>query len=95
MEEQMDTYRFEVYGCYGTMTVDVGTGNVIEYKPDRSDEAEYADIARIDIPTYKMAFGMRICPGDHVCIMNLNFWSHDGQYFQLDLPTTPADDGAP
>ncbi len=88
----MDTNRFEVYGCYGIMTVDVGTGDVLEYKPDRSDEAEYADIARIDIPTYETVFGLRINPGDHVCIMDLGFWSHDGRYFKPDYPKVHPND---
>ncbi len=89
----MDTNRFEVYGCYGTMSVDVGTGNVLEYEPIRPDEAEYADIARIDIPTYETLFGQQINPGDHVCIMDLSFWSHDGRCFKAGYPEVHPNDG--
>lgn len=79
----MDSDQFEVFGCYGRMTVDVVTGNVISYEPQRPDEPEYADIARIDIPTYETLFRQRINPGDHVCIMDLSFWSHHGRYFDF------------
>lgn len=77
----MDTNQFEVYGCYGTMTVEVRTGKVLGYEPLLADEPEYADIARFDIPTYVTAYGLDISPGDHVCIMDLAFWSHEGWYF--------------
>ncbi len=82
---------FYVYGCYGTLTAEVGTGKVIRYEPDSPDEPEYADIARIDIPTYETAFRLRINPGDHVSIMDLSFWLHDDTYLHPDYPLTHPD----
>lgn len=88
----MEANLFEVFGCYGRMAVDVVTGIVIGYEPQRPDEPEYADIARIDIPTYETLFGQRINPGDHVCIMDLSFWAHDGRYFKAGyLEVHPSD----
>ncbi len=77
---------FYVYGCYGTMTVEVGTGNVLDYEWHNLVEKKYADIARIDVQTFEMTFGLQIKPEDRICIMDFNFWSHDGQYFVLDSP---------
>ncbi len=83
---------FYVYGCYGTLIIEIANGKVLHYQFDNPDEPEYADISRIDIPTYEMTSGLRINPGDHVSIMDLNFWSYTGQYFVLDSPKPhPAD----
>lgn len=85
---------FFVYGCYGTLAVEAGTGKVLRYESVNSDEPEYADIARIDILSYEAITGFRINPGDHVSIMDFGFWSHDGQHFVPDnLTILPNTDG--
>jgi hypothetical protein len=75
---------FYVYGNYGTLNVEVGSGKVIGYEADRPDDPEYADIAYIDITAYEKEYRLRISPGDHVCIMDLNYWLHDGRYLHTD-----------
>ena len=74
------------------MTVEIGTGTVLDYQWDNPDEKEFADIARIDIPTYERDCGLRINSGDHIDIIFFNFWSHEGQYFVLDKPKARTDD---
>jgi hypothetical protein len=85
---------FYVYGCYGTMTVKIGTGEVLHYEPENPKEAQYADISRIDINTYERTMGRRIMSGFQICIMDLQFWSQNGKYFILDPYKTRCDDSA-
>lgn len=85
----MGTNQFEVYGNYGTLEVEVPTGRVLRYdwnSNDDGDGSEYADIVRFDIRAFEAAFRQRIIGGDHVCIMDLNFWSDTGEYFVCGLP---------
>ena len=76
---------FEVYGEYGTMTVEVETGKVVGYEPDNPNETEYDDIARIDIVTYESQFKLRINSGDVHDIFNFDFWLVDGSFCQRDF----------
>jgi hypothetical protein len=84
---------FNVYGCYGTLTVEADTGNVLEYEPDSPNEPEYANIARVDIATCETSLKRRIYQGEYLSIMDFNFWSHDGRYFELNYSSIQSDVG--
>lgn len=83
---------FYVFGNYGTMKVEIGTGNVIDYEWDNPNEKYYSDIARIDIRKFEKTFGQPIEPEDKICIMDCNYSLYNGQYLVPDSPYTSDKD---
>ena len=76
---------FEVFGNYGSITVSKETGEVIAYAPDcdydeTKPEEGYADILCFDLASFDGPF--TIGEFDHVDVLDLGFWTKDGEYVE-------------
>ncbi len=80
----------EVFGNYGTITVDAVTGLVLKYDKDEQecetiakypghDNTGYGNIVRFDLEEWKRFYpDEELCGGD---IMDWGFWKQDGTYY--------------
>jgi hypothetical protein len=76
-----------VNSSYGNLTVNVGTGKVVgadifpDNEPDEFDHIKLADIDRFDMKEWiKSRPGAILQDGDRVDILDLGFWTKEGQY---------------
>ena len=76
----MTTYNFtcvkvvtEISGSYGTIVAERATGVIVSYQPDTDNDAQYADIVRIDPDTL-------IADEDDTDILAVGFWDNKGRY---------------
>jgi len=81
LNHQGDSMRktFEVYGSWGTITVDV-SGNVRAYDPECNIDKEYdgySDILKFDVEEYIRIYGVL---HDSIDIIHIGFITDTGEY---------------
>jgi hypothetical protein len=92
------TTTIKVFGNYGSLEVELPTGNVRRYDwcpDDDGDGTEYADIVRFDLPSYETHFGRTFTAGVSVDIIDLAFWSDTGEYHDPGWPKNGRDEPQP
>ena len=67
--------RLILFGTYGELLADAGTGAVIE-----CDAREYADITRLDVDELASVYGT-IKDRDEFDILDCGFWTDQGRYY--------------
>ena len=95
-----------IFGSYGELDVHRETGEVLAYRPEFDEQAEYVDITRVDVAEYQQWLATR--PGElpweqieALDICEVGFWTADGTYedpiedFRAQTPLLPPSDVFP
>ena len=62
-----------ICGSYGLIVAERATGTIVSYQPDTDNDAQYADIVRIDPDTLDK-------DEDETDILAVGFWDNKGRY---------------
>lgn len=70
----------ELWGNYGSLTVDRYDGRVTSYTPSHDDPPEYRDIVRFDLTEARQFYGPAFDRVQRCDILAVGFWTAAGEY---------------